>query len=42
MPGEKEKAAAVLHLKENKMKRREAVEDLAWGMLNAIEFAFNH
>jgi hypothetical protein len=42
LPGEKEKAAALALLKENSGKRREAVEDLTWGMLNAIEFVFNH
>jgi hypothetical protein len=41
-PEAKEKEAALAHLQENRTKRREAVEDLAWGMLNAIEFAFNH
>ncbi len=42
LPGEKEQQAALALLKENHAKRREAVEDLAWGMLNAIEFVFNH
>jgi hypothetical protein len=42
LPGEKEKQAALTHLAANRDKRREAVEDLAWGMLNAIEFVFNH
>jgi hypothetical protein len=42
LPGEKEKQTALALLKENHAKRREAVEDLAWGMLNAIEFMFNH
>jgi hypothetical protein len=42
LPGEKERQAALAHLKGNRGRRKEAVEDLAWGMLNAIEFAFNH
>jgi hypothetical protein len=42
LPAEKEKQTALQHLKANATKRREAVEDLAWGMLNAIEFVFNH
>jgi hypothetical protein len=42
LPGEKEKLTALTVLRENREKRREAVEDLAWGMLNAIEFVFNH
>jgi hypothetical protein len=40
LPDAKEKSRAVAYLKEGK--RREAAEDLAWGMVNAIEFVFNH
>lgn len=39
IPDAKERAKAAAFLKEGK--RREAAEDLAWGMLNAIEFVFN-
>lgn len=42
LPDAKEKAKAVAYLKEGGEKRREAAEDLAWGMVNAIEFVFNH
>src|SRR5262249_5920957 len=42
LPEAKEKSKAVSYLKEAGEKRREAAEDLAWGMVNAIEFAFNH
>jgi hypothetical protein len=42
LPEEKERLAALAILKENGTRRQEAVEDLAWGMLNTIEFVFNH
>jgi hypothetical protein len=42
MPEERERKTAVEYLKERVSKRREAAEDLAWGMVNAIEFVFNH
>jgi hypothetical protein len=38
-PTDKERAAAMAHLKGG---GREAAEDLAWGMLNSLEFVFNH
>ena len=41
-PTEKEKKVAVDYLKENGGKRREAAEDLAWGLMNSLEFVFNH
>ncbi|HEX5271915.1 MAG TPA: DUF1553 domain-containing protein, partial [Gemmataceae bacterium] len=41
-PTEKEKAAAVDYLKESGGKRREAAEDVAWGLMNSLEFVFNH
>jgi hypothetical protein len=40
MPDDGERKTAVDYLKEKGQRRREAAEDLAWGMLNAIEFAF--
>ncbi len=40
-PTDKEKAAAVDYLKHGG-KRREAAEDLAWGLMNSLEFVFNH
>jgi hypothetical protein len=40
-PSAKEKAVAVAYVREAD-DRREAVEDLAWGMLNTLEFVFNH
>jgi hypothetical protein len=42
LPDAAERRLAGKHLKENAGKRREAVEDLAWGMLNSLEFVFNH
>ena len=37
-PLEKEKKVAVEYLKKNGDKRREATEDLAWSLMNALEF----
>jgi hypothetical protein len=41
-PTEKEKKTAADYLKESGAKRREAAEDLAWGLMNSLEFVFNH
>jgi hypothetical protein len=41
-PTEKEKKVAVEYLKESGGKRREAAEDLAWSLMNSLEFVFNH
>ncbi len=41
-PSEKERGVAVAYLREHKDKRRQAVEDLAWTLLNTTEFIFNH
>jgi len=40
-PLDKERSAAVVHLKGAKS-RRQAAEDLAWALLNTVEFSFNH
>jgi hypothetical protein len=42
LPAAKERQAAVEHLHRDPAKRREAVEDLAWSLLNSLEFVFNH
>jgi hypothetical protein len=42
LPSAEEKTLALEHLKHNKEKRRQAIEDLAWTLLNTIEFCFNH
>jgi hypothetical protein len=39
-PGEKENSEQYLHSR--KEQRQKAIEDLAWSMLNSIEFIFNH
>lgn len=41
LPNETEKATAVTHLQRTS-NRQEAAEDLAWSMLNSLEFMFNH
>ena len=41
-PDEKEKQTAVAYLARDPSRRRQAAEDLAWGLLNALEFVFNH
>src|SRR5262249_8770300 len=41
-PTEKERAAAVGFLKKDPAKRRQAAEDLAWSLMNSLEFVFNH
>jgi len=30
------------YLQKEPARRREAAEDLAWGMMNSLEFVFNH
>jgi hypothetical protein len=41
-PTENERTAAVAYLRKDPAKRREAAEDLAWSMMNSLEFIFNH
>jgi hypothetical protein len=41
-PTAKEKAAAMDYLRRDPAQRRQSVEDLAWSMLNSLEFIFNH
>ena len=36
------KAAEVLAKAKDATSKREALEDLAWGMMNSLEFLFNH
>jgi hypothetical protein len=41
-PTEREKAVALAHMQKRKDQRREAAEDLAWTLMNSLEFVFNH
>jgi len=41
-PAPDEAAAAISYLADHKANRRQAVEDLAWSMMNTVEFLFNH
>jgi hypothetical protein len=41
-PTERERANAVTFLTRDPQKRRQAAEDLAWSLLNSLEFIFNH
>jgi hypothetical protein len=41
-PTASEKETSVAHLQRKGGRRREAVEDLAWTMMNTLEFVFNH
>src|SRR5262249_28435712 len=41
-PSEQEKKVALAYLESHKENRRQAAEDLAWTLLNSLEFVFNH
>ena len=41
-PTAKEKGTAVTYLAKKTSERRKSAEDLAWAMLNSLEFQFNH
>jgi hypothetical protein len=41
-PSAEERRDAVAYLREHVENRREAAEDLAWGLMNSLEFLFNH
>jgi hypothetical protein len=41
-PTPRERASAVEYLRDAPGPRRQAAEDLAWSLLNALEFVFNH
>src|SRR6185436_12842320 len=40
-PSERERANAVAFLARDPQRRRQATEDLAWSLLNSLEFIFN-
>jgi len=41
-PSEDERTRATNFLHDHAADRREAAEDLAWSLLNTVEFVFNH
>lgn len=41
-PDENERQQAMEHLSTRQHKRRQSIEDLAWSLLNTVEFVFNH
>ncbi len=41
-PSDQEQATGAKYLQNRAANRRSAIEDLAWSMLNSLEFAFNH
>jgi Protein of unknown function (DUF1553) len=42
VPDDRERSVAVQYLKRAPAERRQAAEDLAWSLLNSLEFVFNH
>jgi hypothetical protein len=42
LPDEAERRTALAHLQKNVSQRRQAAEDLAWTLMNTLEFVFNH
>jgi hypothetical protein len=42
LPIAEERRVAVSHLSHDPARRREAAEDLAWSLMNSLEFLFNH
>ncbi|MBM4078036.1 MAG: DUF1553 domain-containing protein, partial [Planctomycetes bacterium] len=41
-PDSEEQAVAVNHLRDPELSRTSAAEDLAWSLMNSLEFVFNH
>ena len=42
LPSTEEQASAAAHLSHDRSRRRESAEDLAWTLMNTMEFLFNH
>jgi hypothetical protein len=42
LPTAEERGVAMSHLAHDPARRREAAEDLAWSLMNSLEFLFNH
>jgi hypothetical protein len=42
LPAASERAIALEHLQRHRGDRRKAAEDLAWALMNSLEFVFNH
>jgi hypothetical protein len=42
VPSAEERSAAAAYLRDHAPGRRRAAEDLAWGLMNSLEFLFNH
>ena len=42
LPDAGENERAVQHLASRSTQRRKAIEDLAWSLMNSLEFTFNH
>jgi hypothetical protein len=42
LPTEAERGVALEYLRSEPANRRQAAEDLSWGMMNSLEFIFNH
>jgi hypothetical protein len=42
LPTDAERQVALKHLQRNAAQRRQAAEDLAWTLMNTLEFVFNH
>jgi hypothetical protein len=42
LPAAEERAAGLKHLARDSNQRRTAAEDIAWSLLNSLEFVFNH
>jgi hypothetical protein len=42
LPTDAERTVGISHLRSDPGQRRQAAEDLAWTLMNTVEFVFNH